>query len=48
MRRALAAKVLPAVIAGFIRALGLSLKVTVDDPDNLMEKGLGKPVIWLF
>ena len=48
MRRALAAKVLPSVIAGFIRALGSSLKVTVDDPDNLLEKGLGDPVIWLF
>lgn len=48
MRRALAAKALPAVIAGFIRALGSSLKVTVDDPDNLLEKGLGRPVIWLF
>lgn len=48
MRRALAAKVLPAVIAGMIRALGSTLKVVVDDPDGLVEKGLGKPVIWLF
>ncbi len=48
MRRTLAAKALPSVIAGFIRALGSTLKVTVDDPDGLLEKGLGEPVIWLF
>ncbi|QQL44155.1 lysophospholipid acyltransferase family protein [Sulfuriroseicoccus oceanibius] len=46
-RRAVAAKAMPALIAGMIKLLGSTLRIRVEDPDNVAGGEHG-PMIWLF
>lgn len=48
VRRSIAAKAMPSVLAGFIRMLCATLKIEVSDPDGVTEGKVDGPMIWLF